>query len=225
VTGLFQKRLNRFLCLVSINGRDEYAHLPNSGRQKELLTPGRRTILSEAQNLDRATKYTVHAVSFSNRWVCVDSTVANHVAAEMVRKGSLVLFNGYSDVKQEHVIGSHRFDLLLTGENLLPLVVEVKSATLVCRGGIATFPDAPTTRGTSHLKALSKMSCEGSACAIIFIVLRSDARTFTPNRKTDPNFADALIAARDSGVSINSVRCKVTKRAITVIDEIKVSLC
>jgi sugar fermentation stimulation protein A len=209
--------------VVTINDRDEYAHLPNTGRQKELLTPGRRTILSVADNPERKTKFTIRAVKFSGRWVCVDSQVANHVAAEMARANALPLFDGYTEIKQEHTIGKHRFDLLCKGDDMPELVVEVKLATLVSRG-VAAFPDAPTIRGTSHVKTLAQMSRQGNECAVLFVAQRSDARSFAPNRVTDPDFADALLEAQDSGVIIKSVRCRVSKKSITLIEEIEVNL-
>ena len=45
VEGRFKARLNRFLALVDINGREAGVHVANSGRMRELLVPGYRVPL------------------------------------------------------------------------------------------------------------------------------------------------------------------------------------
>ena len=41
VDASFTERVNRFLASTLIDGREKYAHVPNSGRMEELLTVGR----------------------------------------------------------------------------------------------------------------------------------------------------------------------------------------
>lgn len=38
--GIFQKRPNRFIAHVEINGKEEVCHVKNTGRCRELLVPG-----------------------------------------------------------------------------------------------------------------------------------------------------------------------------------------
>ena len=40
VKAKFVKRLNRFVALVEVDGVQEFAHVPNTGRLKELLVDG-----------------------------------------------------------------------------------------------------------------------------------------------------------------------------------------
>ena len=46
IKGTFVERPNRFLTLVQMDGRREYAHLPNPGRIKELLILGVSVIVN-----------------------------------------------------------------------------------------------------------------------------------------------------------------------------------
>lgn len=47
---------------------------------------------------------------------------------------------------------------------------------------------------------------------------------FTPNRKTHPDFADALKEAKAAGVKIIAVECDVTPDTLLAKDEIEVKL-
>ncbi|MFH1152191.1 MAG: DNA/RNA nuclease SfsA [Pseudomonadota bacterium] len=68
--------------------------------------------------------------------------------------------------------------------------------------GLARFPDAVTTRGTKHLEELSRLVREGRRGVIFFLVLRMDAKAFTPAADIDPDYARALETAVRSGVEI-----------------------
>ncbi|VAX15949.1 Sugar fermentation stimulation protein SfsA, partial [hydrothermal vent metagenome] len=215
------KKINRFLCEVSINSVNVLAHIPNSGRLTELMTPGRKAILSVADNPDRKTAYTLRSVWYNRRWVCIDSTTPNALASALCRSGRL--FGNCADVKREHTIGRHRFDLLLTGDNGKKTLVEVKSVTLV-ENKIALFPDAPTKRGVSHLNALIKLVKPNYRRSILFVILRSDAKSFRPNVKTDNEFTEALKRARRAGVLVKAIRCRVGRRSVSLIGHARVIL-
>lgn len=221
IDALLVKKINRFLCEVSVNGTDVLAHIPNSGRLTELMTPGRKVILSKSNNPDRKTAYTLRSVWYKRRWVCIDSTTPNALASELAKSGRL--FGNHAEVKREHTMGNHRFDLLLTDRNGKRTLVEIKSVTLVEKK-VALFPDAPTARGVAHLNALSKYINEGYHCAILFIIQRSDAKCFRPNVKTDSDFSEALKRAKRAGVKVKAIRCKVGRRSITSMGSIRVAL-
>jgi len=215
------RKVNRFVCEVDIDGQTFPAHIPNSGRLTELMTPGRSVIVVPAESWKRKTGFTLKSVRFNNRLVCIDSTTPNALAEEMAKSQSEPIFKGYTQVKREVAMGKHRFDLSLAGHAMAPMIVEVKSVTLA-RGGTAMFPDAPTKRGALHLAALSRHVKEGYRCAIMFMVLRSDADTFRPNTKTDPAFCKALDHARASGVMVIAYRCRVGTRSISPIGPVRV---
>lgn len=48
VTGIFRERPNRFIALVEINGQLEKCHVKNTGRCREILTPGAEVYLQDA---------------------------------------------------------------------------------------------------------------------------------------------------------------------------------
>ncbi|MEK7848319.1 MAG: DNA/RNA nuclease SfsA [Chloroflexota bacterium] len=218
--GVFVERLNRFACRVERGGKEEIAHLANSGRLREVLHPGRRVLLAPATTPRRTTCDLV-LVSLGGGWVSVDARLPPSLVAEAILRGRLAPFRDYRRVRREVPLGDSRIDLLL--EDGVPCYVEVKSITLV-KGGVGLFPDAPTLRGRRHVEGLAAALGPGVKGAIAFVVQRGDARAFSPNDATDPVFGQALRRAAGQGVGVYAFRCRVTPREIEIDSEIPVLL-
>ncbi|MDN5308063.1 MAG: sugar fermentation stimulation protein, partial [Eubacteriaceae bacterium] len=76
VQGFFNKRLNRFLAEVVINGQKHGVHVPNTGRMRELLLTDAKVLISFNPAPERKTDYTLRAVMSDGVWVSVDSGLA-----------------------------------------------------------------------------------------------------------------------------------------------------
>ena len=215
-------RLNRFMCLVELAGRQERVYLPNSGRLGELLVAGRSVLLAERAGPARKTKYDLVMVSAGEKWVSVDSRVPNEVVYEALQLGWVPEFSGFRKVEREASFGRSRLDFLLSRGDRRCLV-EVKSVTLV-REGTALFPDAPTLRGTRHLLELVRAKTMGYESAVMFVIQREGAERFSPNAEVDSNFAEALHDAHLHGVSIYAHRCRVSRERIELSDRVPISL-
>ena len=208
VPAVFLSRPNRFVARVLLGGREETVHVKNTGRLRELLVPGAEVVLCRSDNPGRKTAWDLIAVKRGEQYVNVDSQAPNAAAAELLAR----LYPG-SVLRAEQVFGSSRFDFSLEQDGRIRFI-EVKGVTLV-RGGTALFPDAPTERGWKHLSELADAVRAGHEAAVLFLVQRRDCVRFSPNRETDPAFADALAAARDAGVEIWCRDCDVAADAMT----------
>ena len=208
IEGRFIERPNRFLSLVRVDGRDEYAHLPNPGRIRELLLPGATVILRKEDNPKRKTGYTLIMVYKDGILVSLNTTLPNSLAAEAIEDGTIQEFEGYRIVRREVKYKNSRFDLLLSKNGTL-CFLEVKSVTLV-KDGTAKFPDAPTLRGTRHIHHLMEAMNEGYEAAVLFVVQRQDADRFTTNDDTDPEFARALRRSQKWGVGMYAYNCRIS---------------
>jgi sugar fermentation stimulation protein A len=220
--GSFTKRVNRFLASINIDGRDVHAHVPNSGRMGELLTPGRTVKLRERVSQKRKTRFDLSLVDYNGCLVSIDARLPGVLLAESIGNTGFSEFSGYSLLGREVSYRSSRIDLLL-GRKRRRCLAETKSVTLV-RGGMALFPDAPTTRGTKHVLDLTEATKEGYTAWIVFICQREDARSLAPHESADSRFAEALRIAHDAGVKLFAFNCKVTQREITLKDRIPVIL-
>ena len=110
-----------------------------------------------------------------------------------------------------------------TENNLRRIFLEVKGVTLE-DNGVVLFPDAPTERGVKHVQELIRCHGEGFETWVLFVVQMERALYFTPNRKTHPQFADALKEARQAGVQLLAYTCKVTPDEMKIDKKLEIRL-
>lgn len=215
---VFRARPNRFIAQVERAGRLEVCHVKNTGRCRELLVPGAKVYLAPAQNPARKTRFDLVAVEKGPYLINMDSQAPNRVAEEYLPR----LFPGLSGFRREVKWGNSRFDFALeaAGERWF---LEVKGVTLEEKGA-ALFPDAPTQRGLKHLEELCRCQQEGYRACVLFVVQMKGAAYFAPNRRTHPEFAEALERAAAQGVRLEAVDCRVTPSSLTPEDPVEIRL-
>lgn len=201
----FLKRPNRFIIIAELNGEEVRCHCPNPGRMGELLTPRARLILEKSRDKGRKTPYSAVAVYKKDLIVPLTAARANRVAEE------LILPRLYPEgvIKREVSYKNSRIDFLIT-EGEQRTYAEVKSCTLFFEDR-ACFPDAPTLRGVKHLKELMEIARGGDKARVVFTVFHPEAVSFSPNRETDPLFADTLKEA-SMHIDVTPVRVSVNER-------------
>lgn len=205
VYGEWIERINRFTARVRIGQEEARVHVKNTGRLRELLIRGAKVALEPAQGEKRVTKFSLVAVRIPGGWVNVDSQAPNEVARAALAAGVISEIGTPEEIRREVRYGQSRIDLQYRTASRLGFV-EVKGVTLV-EGGVARFPDAPTERGTKHVKELIAAAQEGFEAVVLFVIQREDAHRFEPNASTDGVFARALKEAAASGVQILAYRC------------------
>jgi sugar fermentation stimulation protein A len=185
------------------------AHLADPGRLRELLIPGAALRLRKVPRaVPRSTRYTIALVRSAEpprAWVSIESARANRLAEDLLARGRVPGIGGGWTIRREFPLGRSRLDFLLRREGERDILVEVKSPSLVVNG-VARFPDAPTLRGSRHLRELEAAVLAGGRALVLFIVQREDARAVAPNAATDPDFARVLFSARRSGVMLRAAR-------------------
>ncbi len=214
--GIFILRENRFRARVRLAGEEVSAHVPNSGRLTELLSPGHRVLLAEARSPDRITDYDLAMVSLPHTLVSIDARLPNHLFSEALQAGVLPEFEGYPVVRPEVFYGDSRLDFLLEADGeKRPCLIEVKSVTLV-RDGVGYFPDAVTSRGRRHLRELRRATLAGKRAALVFIIQRDDANALTPHDESDPDFGEAVRQVVAAGVEVYAYTCQVSREEIVL---------
>jgi len=221
--GRFLGRRNRFAATVAIGGVSRLVHVPNSGRLRELLRPGAAVRVRPAPpGAARRTAGDLCLVRHAGTWVCVDNRVAVAVVAAALGAGWVPGLSGWRVLRREVRVGRHRFDLLL-GRDRRRALCEVKSVTLV-EAGVARFPDAPTARGTAHMKTLGARARRGGAAVVCFLIQRPDAAALVPHAVHDPAFAAACRTAASGGVLLRAYTCRVTPGGIALARRVPVRL-
>ncbi|MFQ6028293.1 MAG: DNA/RNA nuclease SfsA [Dehalococcoidia bacterium] len=216
VEGRFVNRLNRFAAMVELLGEEVLVHVANSGRMRELLIPGQRVLLRPVAGDHRKCKFDLALVDLGFTLASADARLPNALVSEALREKRLSQFLDFPEIRREVSYGESRLDLMLEGDGGR-CYIETKSVTLV-EDGTALFPDAPTTRGTKHLRTLTQVVEAGHRAAAIFVVQRQDARDFSTFDTADPEFAAGLRAAMAVGVEAYAYGCRVTDQEITLAD-------
>lgn len=218
--GIFISRPNRFIALVDVDGKEEVCHVKNTGRCKELLTPGVKVYLQESKNPERKTKYDLISVYKGEMLVNIDSQAPNKVFGEWIIKSKY--FGENSLIKPESKYKNSRFDFYIEAGGR-KIFVEIKGVTLE-ENNVVKFPDAPTERGVKHIRELVECVREGYEGYIFFVVQMDKNVYFTPNRETHKEFADELIIAEKAGVKIKCVNCEVSKDRLEIKEFVDVRL-
>lgn len=231
VSGNFIKRPNRFVAEVMIDGEPVTVHVKNTGRCRELLRAGAVVYLEDFRGRmgSRKMRYSLIAVDKPSdngiMTVNMDSQAPNKAVLEALRDerfrpegmGRLKV------IRPETVFGGSRFDFYLEDEEGRKAFMEVKGVTLEY-GGHASFPDAPTERGTRHLRELILAREEGYEAYILFVIQMKPMKDICPNEEHDPEFAKALREAAAKGVRVMALDCKVTPGSMILDEPVKVIL-
>ena len=207
---VFLDRPNRFIAHVSLDGRTETVHVKNTGRCRELLLPGSEVFLSVSDNPARKTKYDLIAVRKSTGVLFnIDSQAPNKVVGEWLSR------QAFDRVVPEYRYGASRLDFYMR-RGAEEYLMEVKGCTLELEG-TGYFPDAPTERGTKHLRELTEAVKKGYRAVIAFVIQMDGITEVLPHRTTDPAFGEALDRAAEAGVRILCLPCHVEPDRLEIV--------
>ncbi len=221
VPGIFLDRPNRFLANVLVDGNTEMVHVRNSGRCREILVPGTRIYLEKALgNHQRKTRYAIISAYKGSRLINIDSQIPNELVSQALINESLEDVNTGGDIKREVTYQHCRFDMMYHHRGKKGFI-EVKGVTLE-RDGVAYFPDAPTSRGSKHIRELITAFREGYEVYIIFIIQLKGVGCLIPNDEMDPEFGMALRKANSTHLKIRAYDCLVREQSIDIDQPVKI---
>ena len=231
VKAIFRNRANRFIVEAELNGEMVRAHLPNTGRCKELLVDGATVYLKPSDKPNRKTKYSLYLVENNGALVAMFSQQANKIVFDAIKNNKIEELSGYSILESEKTIGNSRIDIYLANQGsnegsdsadsakiIDETYVEVKSVTLI-KDGVAQFPDAPTERGRKHLEELISLKKEGIRAVVFFLIEHPNGNSFRPNWENDPKFSNKIKKAYSEGVEILVYKTVNTLESIELVSE------
>lgn len=226
-TGIFLRRVNRFVAEVMLEGKQETVHVKNTGRCCELLLEGAQVILAEASNPERKTRFDLIGVyrKYENgkkRLFNIDSQAPNQVVREWLEREQP--FGKIRELRPEYTYGQSRLDFMMELQDDTRWLLEVKGVTLE-RQGRAWFPDAPTLRGVKHIYELIEAAKQGWKTGLVFVLQMEEFQQVSPNRETHPEFARALEEAEQAGVKLFCLGCRVEEDSLEIERRGEVILC
>jgi sugar fermentation stimulation protein A len=221
--GILLDRPNRFIGLVKVGRKRYECFVPDPGRAEDMLYPGATVYIKEGKvSEDRRTAMDLVLAQDGKTLVSVDTRLTNQLVLEAMEAKAIKELKGYKVIGTEHEFLGSRFDFLLKGRKG-EMLLEAKSVTLM-KDGTALFPDAPTERGSRHLKTMADSLRRGMKAAVIFVIQRGDAKAFGPNDIIDPEFGLSLRVAMAKGVEAYAYKCKVSKTGIQLAEKVPVKL-
>ena len=209
----FEKRYKRFFADVRTpSGELLTLHCPNTGSMKNCLVEGSPCWYSLSDNPKRKLPGTLEIVTSSQGNLAgVNTSRPNYLVREVIEADLVPELQGYSQIRTEVRYGEEksRIDLLLEDRSLGQCYVEVKNVTLDMGDGLATFPDAVTSRGTKHLRELTAMVAAGHRAVLFFCVQLTGVQRMEVAAEIDPGYAATLSEAVAAGVEVIAWRASI----------------
>ena len=237
--GKFLKRYKRYFADIEFEGEVITALCPNTGSMKGCKEPGSPCRFSSNDDPKRKLKHTLEMVKTPTSWIGVNTALPNKLVQELFQTDPLKHWKKYDNFQGEVKINDKsRMDLVLwkkkdhpdikkwNHKNLAPPlhIIEIKNVTMG-EDGVASFPDAVTTRGQKHLEELTALAQKGFSCEMVYVVQREDCDVFTSADAIDPGYGEKLRKAKKSGVKITALHCRLDKKSVTLTsDTLKVKL-
>lgn len=223
IHGKLIKRYKRFLADVELDsGEIVVAHCTNSGSMKTCIENGADVYLTHVDDPKRKTKYTWEMIRINGDWVGINTGIPNLLVYEAIRDQKIEGLSAYTEVRRELKFEDSRFDVFAKNEQE-SCFIEVKNVSMKV-GDHARFPDSVTTRGKKHLETLMRVKAQGMRAVMFYVIQRSDVSIFGPAWDIDPNYAEALKKAVDSGVEVFAYQAKVNSEGIDLVKQLPIDL-
>ncbi len=215
IRATFLERPNRFVARIRVHGQTASCHVADTGRLKEILTPGRPLLVSRNPEHFK-TDYRLLAARME-QWVLINTGIHSRIVRRALQGGILGFKPG--NIRSEVTVKDGRLDHLLDRR----LYVEVKGTNLLIDGQ-CRFPDAPTARGRRHLETLMELTAQGYEAMILLLGLR-DGTCFHPNDDMDPDFGQTFRKAIQRGVRYHGFKIHVDEKSGIVSAGESLPLC
>jgi sugar fermentation stimulation protein A len=216
--GRLLKRYKRFFADIELNtGEVITAHCPNTGPMTSISTPGSPVQVSRSDNLKRKLPYTWEMIEvYDNQptWVGVNTGLPNRVVKLALEAQLFPELGNYQQVGCEVCYGTEnsRVDFVLTGLEVPPAYIEVKSTTWADKA-LVMFPDTVTTRGQKHIRELQAL-IPAAQVYMLYFINRGDCTKFAPGDRADPLYGKMLREAMATGLKILPCRFEITPQGI-----------
>jgi sugar fermentation stimulation protein A len=222
IEGKLIKRYKRFFIDVQINKEVVVAHCPNTGSMKGLLDEENKVYISQNDNPKRKLKYTLEIIKVKKNLVGVNTHFANKIAHHGLSNNLVKEISNNDSIKAEVFFNKEtRFDFLVE-KNKQKIFVEVKNVTLFRDENIAEFPDAVTSRGSKHLRALIDATKKGYKSYLLFLVQIQGAENFKIAKDIDKEYYENYLLAKKAGVIFLAYRCKINSKEIKIEKKINI---
>ena len=193
--GTLIKRYKRFFADVKVNNETLTTYCPNTGSLNGLLDEGNEVLVAKVDNPKAKLKYRLEAIRSNDVFVGINTSLPNLIISNSILDKKLLKeFTGTLRREVKYGVNS-KIDILLE-ENNHKTFIEIKSVTMSREKGIAEFPDAITSRGSKHLIELSKTVNTNTSCYLIYLIQRTDIKSFRIAKDIDKEYYENSLIAK-----------------------------
>ena len=222
IKGKLIKRYKRFFTDIKLDKEIVTAHCPNTGSMKGLLDIGNEVFISKNDNPKRKLKYTLEIIKVRKNLVGVNTHFANKIVYHGLSNNLVKEISNNDIIKSEVFFDKEtRFDFFIEKDKQ-KIFVEVKNVTLLREKKIAEFPDAITSRGSKHLKALIAAKKNGYKSYLLFLVQIQGVESFKIAKDIDKEYYENYLLAKKAGVKFLAYRCRINSKEIKIEKKIKI---
>ena len=216
IKGKFIKRYKRFFADINIKKEIITAHCPNTGSMMGLLDQNNEVWVSKNNDPKRKLKYTLEIIKAKDNLVGVNTHLANKIVYEGLSNNLINEFMNSESIKPEVYYNKNtRFDFLVN-QNDQKHYIEVKNVTLFRKNNISEFPDAVTSRGSKHIKALIEATEKGYKSYVLFLVQIQNIENFQIAKDIDKDYYKNYLLAKKAGVQFLAYRCNIDTNSIII---------
>lgn len=201
IEGVFvSENKRRFLCRVLIEGEIEECYIPCSSRINSFINlKSKKVLLTANKGLKAKTRYSLFAVKYYDKYILLNSNIANKVLAEDI--DDIANFEDLpSKIQTEKYVGDYKADLILYGKEAI--IIEAKSIIGVNR--VVNFPNVYMKRAAKQLKMLKELLLEGYRIEYYFVSLSPIVKTVIIDEYYK-EYKELLTACIDNGLVIKGI--------------------
>ena len=192
---------------ISLCDTSYLAHSPALGMDG-YISKDKHVLVQKKNDPKAKCSYGILAVLNNNVWVGANPLHANSLFKSGLLNNTFPHFRNPYNIKSESVLDHSRFDFFINNDTY----IEVKSC-LIKKDNVAVFPVGNKKNGTiseranKHVSHLSEISPHFKTF-IVFMILRDDVDSFSPNKIKDPLFHSILHNAYYNGVNVLAYQFK-----------------
>ncbi len=234
IEGVIKSRPNRFIMNVQISNGVFKCHCPVTGRIGEIHFSDVPCLLSESDNLNRKTRYTVEAISLDSisrknkTWIGINQTKINVYVEFFIKNNCLPKMITGKNISREKRLGNSRIDFLIDNTYLevkMPLIsfpFENSKSDFILQ--------KPKTKFNSFdrlIKHFNDLSTDiKNHRAIVLLAFIYDAPAFTPPKSDNTNnvVRTAAKQAAKKGIENWQINLKINKTGIELQKYFKLKL-
>lgn len=225
------KRYKRFLAEIVINNQEHRViYCPNMSAMTGCDILGSRIWFSHSPSPRRKFPDTWELVEVDGgHLVCVNTQNSTELVTEGIDAGIIKELQGYAHVNvAPNPLGEYAFDISLCKSNPSDedpsCFVHINNVTLGDEIHRGFFPDAPTDKGVSQLKALIHAKENGYRSVLLYCVQHTGIERLFPADHIDPKYGSLLRQALIAGVEIYAYHVDISLTEMSITRPVEVCI-